>query len=115
MLLDGQGIWYRRPSLPPTWEPRVAYGLQPQWHLYMCAQSVFKMHPVMDHVFARILREDPQVRHQPHTQTDKASGPLGDARTQGHSSFPSSVGRALVIITDRTVLPCCCAAVPAVS
>jgi hypothetical protein len=91
VLLDGQGIWYRRPSLPQTWEPRVAYGLQPQWHVYMCAQSVFKMHPVMDHVFARILREDPQVRHQAQTQPKWASG-LSHARTQDHPPFLSSVG-----------------------
>lgn len=61
VLLDGQGIWYRRPSLPATWEPRSAYGLRQEWHVYMCAQSLFKLHPHMDKAIADILHTDPQV------------------------------------------------------
>ena len=60
VLLDGQGIWYDQPQLPESWEHRATFGLDDDWTIYLCAQSVFKMHPTMDKVFAHILQRDPQ-------------------------------------------------------
>jgi protein O-GlcNAc transferase len=55
-------VSYPRPRL--TGEPlgRDQYGLGESWHLYLCAQKLFKMHPDFDAVLARVLREDPQGR-----------------------------------------------------
>jgi len=65
VLLDGQGIWYRSISLPTSLNvTRSSYGL-PQaavdGHIYLCAQSLFKMQPSFDHVIGAILERDPQV------------------------------------------------------
>ena len=83
VLLDGQGIWYRRPKaahkelLESNWKGyaynqemqramsgvynRSSFGLQPQWFVYLCPQSTFKMHPLFDRVMADVLLSAPQA------------------------------------------------------
>lgn len=69
VLIGGQGIWYSRPespeqqlssanfSIPLNLEvyDRAYFGLDSAWFLYLCPQSVFKMHPLFDYVFRDIL------------------------------------------------------------
>jgi protein O-GlcNAc transferase len=50
---------YRRPA-PPAPSGRDGLGLAEQSHLYVCPQSLFKMHPAFDQVLAGILRSDPK-------------------------------------------------------
>ncbi len=50
---------YRRPDLPPR-AGRDGLGLDETAHLYVCPQSLFKLHPGFDKVLAGILRTDPQ-------------------------------------------------------
>ena len=60
VLFRGQGIWYDPVQVPinsgvPN---RADMGFQEDWHLYMCPQSVFKIHPIFDHVVRDILCND---------------------------------------------------------
>ena len=59
ILLGGQGIWYDKPILPTTWHTRAYYGLDNTWTVYMCAQSLFKLHPLYDDVIVDVLLGDP--------------------------------------------------------
>lgn len=49
---------YRRPDVPRP-DGRDRLGLSETAHLYVCPQSLFKLHPVFDEVLAGILRRDP--------------------------------------------------------
>lgn len=51
---------YARPALSPPLSP-AALGL-PAGRVYLCAASVFKLHPQMDAVFVGILQQDPQAQ-----------------------------------------------------
>ena len=72
VLLDGQGIWYRRPSIPAglpypnrgaAVAARQALGLpEGDWPLLLCPQSVFKLHPHFDTVVRRILEATTNAR-----------------------------------------------------
>ena len=57
ILLDGIGVDL---AMPPAEEelPRTKFGLPEDAHLYFCPQSLFKIHPDMDEVFAKILQAD---------------------------------------------------------
>lgn len=76
VLIEGQGIWYFRP--PSTVEDYLAkanllsqikplanqptretFGYDPDWFIYFCPQSVFKIHPLFDQVFFEILKRNP--------------------------------------------------------
>jgi predicted O-linked N-acetylglucosamine transferase (SPINDLY family) len=49
----------------PTWAAgatRSAFGLGEDEHLYLCAQTLFKLHPDFDALLAQILRRDPRGR-----------------------------------------------------
>lgn len=48
-----------RPPEPPVSRGRGSLGLAEEAHLYVCPQSLFKLHPVFDQVLAGILRQDP--------------------------------------------------------
>eukprot|EP01036_Dinobryon_divergens_P046303 gene46303-61920_t len=74
VLLEGQGIWYFKPEDlakqlektalkgrvgPDVNFTRADFGLNEDWFVYFCPQSVFKMHPLFDGVFADILTANP--------------------------------------------------------
>jgi predicted O-linked N-acetylglucosamine transferase (SPINDLY family) len=57
--LPGAPTYYERPSLPSPLKPRSAFGLPNGQPLYFCAQTLIKIHPEMDALFAAILDRDP--------------------------------------------------------
>lgn len=52
--------FYYKPALPPLTKQRSDFGLRDSVHLYVCVQSLFKIHPDFDVIFAQILQRDPQ-------------------------------------------------------
>ena len=52
-------ICYNRPEFSPQAD-RTALGLPEEGNLYICPQSLFKIHPEFDPIVAGILRGDPQ-------------------------------------------------------
>ena len=58
--LPGLGVDYAMPAQP---EPAPWAALRPAagGRLYICAQSLFKIHPEMDAIFAALLEADPQA------------------------------------------------------
>jgi CRISPR-associated protein Csy1 len=56
--LPGIGVSYAMPQ-PETAFDRAQLGWSVDAHVYVCAQSLFKVHPEMDDVFARIAEADP--------------------------------------------------------
>jgi predicted O-linked N-acetylglucosamine transferase (SPINDLY family) len=53
--------YYYKPT-PPRYSLAAShFGLEPDAHLYMCPQSLFKLHPQNDAVFEQILRHDPRA------------------------------------------------------
>jgi CRISPR-associated protein Csy1 len=61
VALPGIGTRYERPAAPRA-TSRAAAGLPPSGHLYLCPQSLFKIHPDNDALFARVLAADPTGR-----------------------------------------------------
>ena len=60
LMLPGPGVDYAMPTQPEP-APRSALGLPDGRRLYVCAQSLFKVHPEMDALFARVLAADPDA------------------------------------------------------
>ncbi|HYI69789.1 MAG TPA: tetratricopeptide repeat protein [Skermanella sp.] len=58
--LPGPTIHYARPTLPARLKPRSAFGLPAEAHVYVCPQSLFKIHPDFDRALVELLRRDPQ-------------------------------------------------------
>ena len=58
VLLDSLLTYYRRPALPTPLKPPAAFNLPDQAHLYICPQSLLKLHPDFDPLLAEILRQD---------------------------------------------------------
>ncbi len=58
--LPGIGTSYPRPTLAAAVE-REAFGLPPRATLLLCPQSLFKIHPDNDDVFARVLAGTPST------------------------------------------------------
>jgi len=56
--LPGIGVSYSMPAPQPP-ITRAQLGLPDDRHLYVCAQSLFKVHPEMDDVLAALLERDP--------------------------------------------------------
>lgn len=56
--LENVLVHYERPKAPKERKTRSAFGLSPDNTLYVCPQSLFKIHPDMDSAIARILEED---------------------------------------------------------
>jgi CRISPR-associated protein Csy1 len=56
--LPGIGVSYPMPEPVPPF-PREKLRLPTDRRLYVCPQSLFKIHPAMDAVFARLLAADP--------------------------------------------------------
>jgi CRISPR-associated protein Csy1 len=57
--LPGIGTRYASPSGMSA-KSREALGLPSEGHLYLCPQSLFKIHPDNDSLFARVLAADPE-------------------------------------------------------
>jgi len=51
--------YYYRPAAPATPRERLQFGLHPEDHVYLCPQTLFKLHPDFDALLAGILRRDP--------------------------------------------------------
>lgn len=68
--LDGLTTYYYRPEIPSASPDRAALGLPEGKRLYVCPQSLFKMHPEFDAALLDILRRDAQglvvLIHEPH-------------------------------------------------
>jgi len=63
VLLDGFFMpAYARPAPPPSVTRAADLGLPADAHLYVCGQSLFKLHPDMDAAFGRILEADTRAR-----------------------------------------------------
>ena len=56
--LAGAPTYYSRPAVPTPLRPRRDFELPDDVNLYFCAQTLFKVHPDMDELFARILDAD---------------------------------------------------------
>eukprot|EP00735_Rhodelphis_limneticus_P014055 TRINITY_DN8035_c0_g1::TRINITY_DN8035_c0_g1_i1::g.20165::m.20165 TRINITY_DN8035_c0_g1::TRINITY_DN8035_c0_g1_i1::g.20165 ORF type:complete len:693 (-),score=193.62,sp/Q9M8Y0/SEC_ARATH/27.88/1e-24,Glyco_transf_41/PF13844.1/0.00031,Glyco_transf_41/PF13844.1/1.5e-26,TPR_11/PF13414.1/2.6e+02,TPR_11/PF13414.1/5.5e+03,TPR_11/PF13414.1/7.8e-08,TPR_12/PF13424.1/7.2e+03,TPR_12/PF13424.1/0.023,TPR_12/PF13424.1/0.45,TPR_2/PF07719.12/88,TPR_2/PF07719.12/1.6e+03,TPR_2/PF07719.12/1.4,TPR_2/PF07719.12/3.2,TPR_1 len=52
-------VQYYRPQLPATTATRQDIGLPLDKNVYLCVQTLYKITPDFDHVFAEILRRDP--------------------------------------------------------
>jgi predicted O-linked N-acetylglucosamine transferase (SPINDLY family) len=59
--LPNLGTYYYRPKLDGTPRTREYFGLDPNRHLYICPQTLFKFHPDMDAVLKGILEKDPNA------------------------------------------------------
>jgi CRISPR-associated protein Csy1 len=57
--LPGIGTRYAKPGAMSA-RSRGELGLPPAGHLYLCPQSLFKIHPDNDRLFAGVLAADPQ-------------------------------------------------------
>jgi CRISPR-associated protein Csy1 len=57
--LPGLGVDYSMPQPPPAAAP-AEFGLPANARIYLCAQSLFKVHPEMDALLADILEADPE-------------------------------------------------------
>ena len=55
--LANLGTYYYRPKLAGR-RTRESFGLDPARHVYLCPQTLFKMHPEFDAILAGILRRD---------------------------------------------------------
>lgn len=60
LRLPGLTTCYERP-LPPPRRERAALGLSPDRTVYLCPQSLFKLHPTFDAILGRILAGDPRA------------------------------------------------------
>jgi protein O-GlcNAc transferase len=54
--------YYERPPPPPRSHSRASFGLAGNEHVYLCPQTLFKLHPSFDALVAGILRRDPRGR-----------------------------------------------------
>jgi predicted O-linked N-acetylglucosamine transferase (SPINDLY family) len=55
-------VHYERPTNPQPARDRGYFGLPENTNLYLCPQTLFKLHPEIDSIFAGILRGDPAGR-----------------------------------------------------
>lgn len=59
ICLDQMPSYYYRPTLVGTLKTRREFGFNESTHLYLCPQSLFKIHPDFDAFIAGILQADP--------------------------------------------------------
>jgi protein O-GlcNAc transferase len=115
--LPGAPTYYDRPRLPSPLKPRSAFGLPDHVPLYFCAQTLIKIHPEMDALFAGILARDPdgllllpsgytlplvdRLRHR----FARTLGPLADRvhflPTMSHNDFMNVMALADVSLDTR--------------
>jgi len=55
--LKGLSICYAQPPAPPEIE-KENFGIDPNFRVYLCAQSLFKVHPDFDRIIAHLLEQD---------------------------------------------------------
>ncbi len=60
--LEGIGTYYYRPKPAQLARDRAFFKLDPQAHIYLCPQTLFKFHPDFDPLLAAILDGDPLGR-----------------------------------------------------
>jgi|694.fasta_scaffold05629_13 uncharacterized protein (TIGR03032 family) len=58
--LPTMGVYYHRPSLQGPQRDHSYFGLNPNRHIYLCPQTLFKFHPDFDEPLRRILESDPE-------------------------------------------------------
>lgn len=58
VLLDGIGTHYEKPACSSFTVDRQRFSLPAARHLYLCPQSLFKIHPDNDELFLDILEQD---------------------------------------------------------
>ncbi len=58
--LKSFSVYYYRPEMPSGLKDRSGFGLPEKSNLYLCPQSLMKLHPDFDEIIAGILREDPK-------------------------------------------------------
>lgn len=58
VLLNSLLTYYYKPPLPSQWQSRDYFGWTEQAHIYLCPQSLFKLHPDFDPVLEQILTKD---------------------------------------------------------
>jgi len=94
-LLHGLGTlaYYYRPVAPTTLKDRSAFSLPTDANLYICPQTLFKLHPDFDLMLAEILRADPRARLLLVQATNRQWTALLKARFQ----------RVMPDVTDRIV------------
>jgi protein O-GlcNAc transferase len=54
--------YYHRPTVDVQTPSRARFGLSDDEHIYLCPQTLFKIHPTFDNILAGILRRDPRSR-----------------------------------------------------
>ncbi len=62
VIFDNLPSYFYRLPAPEGDRSRRHFGLEEDAHLYVCAQSLFKLHPELDSMFDGILRADPRGR-----------------------------------------------------
>ena len=139
--LPGLGVDYAMPAAEAPAQ-RSALGLRDDAHVYCCTQSLFKIHPEMDALFARILAQDPRgvlvffqaparaVTEQLASRMQRALAACGVAprgqvkfmpRMPGGAAFRRALGAADIVLDTvrfsggNTSLDTFAAAVPVVS
>jgi predicted O-linked N-acetylglucosamine transferase (SPINDLY family) len=58
--LANLGTYYYRPRLSQPRRAREFFGLDDHQHVYLCPQTLFKLHPEFDPLLGEILRRDPR-------------------------------------------------------
>jgi protein O-GlcNAc transferase len=83
--------YYYRPEPPRAVPDRASFGLHADDHVYLCPQTLFKLHPEFDALLGGILRRDPKgilvlIRGQYDEYTDRIrqrwSHTLGDVSSR---------------------------------
>ena len=98
-LLPGIGTRYVRPSVPADAIARALRACR-SVPLLLCPQSLFKIHPDNDALFARVLAAKPAARARAFRRTAS-----GDHRRQVHARGSRGVRRDGMPIREARVLP----------
>src|SRR5207249_1012453 len=56
----GLPTYYYKPDIPTSFKDRAHFGLASDVHVYVCPQTLFKIHPEFDDLIGGILRGDPR-------------------------------------------------------
>jgi protein O-GlcNAc transferase len=95
ILLDRLPSYYRRPQHDARPFTRAEFGLPDEAKLYLCPQSLFKLHPDFDLALATLLRRDPAARLLLLSGVHKHWDRLLAARIA--KNFPDVVGRVIFV------------------